>query len=51
MGYVPAIIFRCEEHRHETRELAANPFQAEIYDKVFFMAACPGCLHEVAMDI
>ncbi|WP_327209997.1 hypothetical protein [Rhizobium leguminosarum] len=51
LGYVPAVIFRCEEHKHETRELAASPFWAEIHDKIFFMAACPECLHNSAMRI
>jgi hypothetical protein len=51
MGYVPAVIFRCEEHRHETRELAASPFWAEIHDKVILMAACPGCVERDRMRI
>lgn len=51
MGYVPATIYRCEEHKHETRELAASRYWAEIHDKVILMAACPECLERDRMRI
>jgi hypothetical protein len=50
-GYAPAVIFRCEEHKHETRELAASPFWAEIHDKMILMTACPECLERDRMRI
>ncbi len=49
-GENPIKTYYCKEHDFSTTQLTADPFDAEIHNKITLVPKCPECNHDSWMD-